>query len=163
MSCCWCRVLPPWLKAESSYSMTSYSGYSMTHMLQTSSAQERLTDPTIQFLDDSGTEYSPTRNKIPAHSYRFHQLKSEHDAIIEQRKAVEKRFHDGLITIYELKAQVDYWTDLLHAVSKEIQREMDTGPQTLEEVLQSWGYTSDEATHIAQEYHMHSSNTHASY
>ncbi|TFY70216.1 hypothetical protein EVG20_g2785 [Dentipellis fragilis] len=75
----------------------------------------------------------------PPYSYRFHILKAERNAIVEQRKAVEKQFHDGLINIHQLTVLEEHWTALLHAKSKEIQDEEGEGPASREEFTRAGG------------------------
>ncbi|TFY64983.1 hypothetical protein EVG20_g5762 [Dentipellis fragilis] len=83
---------------------------------------------------------------FPSHSYRYHTLRLQELEIEQTIKKIGQDFDDGILDFDQWRVLDRHWTDKERAVSKQIDEEMKTGPQSLEELLQSWGYTDGQAT-----------------
>ncbi|KAA1479905.1 hypothetical protein DENSPDRAFT_846410, partial [Dentipellis sp. KUC8613] len=85
---------------------------------------------------------------LPAHSYRYHTLRMAQREIEMTISKISQDFSNGILKFDQWRVLKRHWTEKDRALSKQLADEMETGPQTLEEVLQSWGYTDEQAALI---------------
>ncbi|KAA1476653.1 hypothetical protein DENSPDRAFT_522971 [Dentipellis sp. KUC8613] len=85
---------------------------------------------------------------LPAHSYRYHTLRMAQREIEITISKIRQDFSDGILKFDQWRVLKKHWADKERALSKQLEEETQTGPQTLEEVLQSWGYTEEQAALI---------------
>ncbi|TFY72007.1 hypothetical protein EVG20_g989 [Dentipellis fragilis] len=89
----------------------------------------------------------PTQYWVPAHSSRFEQLMQEHEGLLKEFDKTLQWYQDGLITTAEYRRLDEDWTSRERAKSREIDEEMNNGPQSQQDRLRSWGCTEE---HVAE-------------
>ncbi|KAA1476654.1 hypothetical protein DENSPDRAFT_843676 [Dentipellis sp. KUC8613] len=82
---------------------------------------------------------------FPSHSYRYHTLRLQELDIERTIRKIGQDFDDGILDFNQWRVLDRYWIAKIDAISKQIDEEMKAGPQSLEELLQSWGYTDVQA------------------
>ncbi|TFY64977.1 hypothetical protein EVG20_g5764 [Dentipellis fragilis] len=85
---------------------------------------------------------------LPLCSYRYHMLQLEDLEIQKSISKIGQDFEDGILDFNQWRVLVRHWRDKERAIAEQMDEEMETGPQSLNEVLQSWGYTDEQATLI---------------
>ncbi|KAA1476644.1 hypothetical protein DENSPDRAFT_522689 [Dentipellis sp. KUC8613] len=126
-----------------------------THRLVEPNAPTGSKMPQTSWLGESAHMYSQYMsarpcipldiNGLPSYSYRYYALRLEHQEIMKTIRANGQQLQDGSIDIFQFGALDDYWMDKARAVSEQMQEETRMGPQTPEEVLQTWGYSAEQA------------------
>ncbi|KAA1476645.1 hypothetical protein DENSPDRAFT_522711 [Dentipellis sp. KUC8613] len=82
---------------------------------------------------------------LPSCSYRYHMLHLEDLEIEETIKKISQDFDKGVLDFNQWSLLVEHWRDRERAIAEKMDEETKTGPQSLNEVLQSWGYTNEQA------------------
>ncbi|KAA1476651.1 hypothetical protein DENSPDRAFT_843669 [Dentipellis sp. KUC8613] len=88
---------------------------------------------------------------LPCHSYRYHTLRLQELEIGQTIRKIGQDFDNGILDFKQWRVLDRHWKDKERAVSNQIDEEMKTGPQSTEELLQSWGYTEAQATQLLRQ------------